>query len=313
MSPLQILSEQINEYSFVVTIIGQMDESNADAKAPEIYSIIEKIPSEGNLILNFASLEYMNSKSIGYTTDFYNKMTEKNGKLVIAEAQEQILDILNVVGLSNVVSMVTSIKEAKEILGISEENESIKSAPLETEEKEEEPLSENNNVNPGTKTPETAPPASFGNTIQLKTEIEKNINTENQTTENNTINSQEKEAPPKIEINIPTLKPTDQNAKQEETEKNVNTEQQQVSVETQPQAPNEQNSNFSSNTETPQKPQEQTPPSGPNLNTVDSPSTTTTASQNSATVSNDEDSGIPILAIAIIISVILVLIVLFVK
>jgi anti-anti-sigma factor len=123
MPALQILSEQIQKNTFVVTVIGQMDESNIDDNSTIIYDVINKIPEGGNLILNFSELEYMNSKSIGYTTDFYNKMTEKKGNMIIAEAQDHIMDILTVVGLSHIITMVSSLSEAKEGLGITPELE----------------------------------------------------------------------------------------------------------------------------------------------------------------------------------------------
>lgn len=123
MSSLQILSEQIHNNVFVVTVIGQMDESNIDDNSSVVYEVINQIPEGGSLILNFSELEYMNSKSIGYTTDFYNKMTEKKGKMIIAEAQEHIMDILTVVGLSHIISMVSSLSEAKAELGVTPESE----------------------------------------------------------------------------------------------------------------------------------------------------------------------------------------------
>ena len=41
----------------------------------------------------------MNSKSIGYLTDWYTKLSEKK-EIVIANARANILDILQVVGLT---------------------------------------------------------------------------------------------------------------------------------------------------------------------------------------------------------------------
>ena len=142
MSPLQILHEQISTQTIVITIIGQLDESNVDANAPKIYEYIEEIPDQGNVIFNFAALEYMNSKSIGYTTDFFNKVTEKEGTMIIAEAPEHILDILTVVGLAQVIPFTDTVMEAKAMLADEEGEESSSPEPesepeLTIEEKEE--------------------------------------------------------------------------------------------------------------------------------------------------------------------------------
>jgi len=92
---------------------GQLDESNVDEKAKTIYSIIEQHPSNLYLLFDFEGLEYMNSKSIGYLTDWYGKITEGGGKLVIAKTRSNILDILQVVGLTQLINCYATIDEAK--------------------------------------------------------------------------------------------------------------------------------------------------------------------------------------------------------
>ncbi len=92
---------------------GQLDESNVDEKAKIIYSEIEKNPQRLYLLLDFEELEYMNSKSIGYLTDWYGKVTEGGGKIVIAKAKSNILDILEVVGLTQLVTCYPTLDEAK--------------------------------------------------------------------------------------------------------------------------------------------------------------------------------------------------------
>lgn len=92
---------------------GQLDETNVDEKAKLIYTLIEQTPKNLNLLMDFENLEYMNSKSIGYLTDWYSKVSEGGGKIVIAKARPNILDILEVVGLTQLVSCYPSTDEAK--------------------------------------------------------------------------------------------------------------------------------------------------------------------------------------------------------
>lgn len=92
---------------------GQLDESNVDDKAKEIYDIINNVPQGLYLIFDFEKLEYMNSKSIGYLTDWYTKLTEKKGGLVVANAKPNIMDILQVVGLTQLIQCVATVDEAK--------------------------------------------------------------------------------------------------------------------------------------------------------------------------------------------------------
>ncbi|MBI5412849.1 STAS domain-containing protein [Candidatus Peregrinibacteria bacterium] len=92
---------------------GQLDETNVDEKAKGIYDIIGGVPQGLFLILDFEKLEYMNSKSIGYLTDWYTKLSEKKGGILIANARPNILDILQVVGLTQLIKCVGTVEEAK--------------------------------------------------------------------------------------------------------------------------------------------------------------------------------------------------------
>jgi anti-anti-sigma factor len=92
---------------------GQLDESNVDEKAKIIYALLEQVPQNLYLLLDFEALEYMNSKSIGYLTDWYGKVSEGKGKIVIAKPRSNILDILQVVGLTQLINCYQTIDEAK--------------------------------------------------------------------------------------------------------------------------------------------------------------------------------------------------------
>lgn len=92
---------------------GQLDESNVDDKAKEIYALIEATKGTLFLIFDFEKLEYMNSKSIGYLTDWYTKLSEKQGSIVIARARPNIVDILSVVGITQLVKCLDTVDEAK--------------------------------------------------------------------------------------------------------------------------------------------------------------------------------------------------------
>lgn len=93
--------------------VGQLDESNVDEQAKKIYELLETMPEKSALIFDFAGLEYMNSRSIGYLTDWFSKMTEKGGTLVVIQARDNIEDILKVVGLTQIIDFYLTVDEAK--------------------------------------------------------------------------------------------------------------------------------------------------------------------------------------------------------
>lgn len=97
----------------LIRIVGQLDESNVDEQAKAIYQAIDAVPQGLSLIFDLTGLEYMNSKSIGYLTDWYSKVSAQGGKVVIAAARDNILDILQVVGLTQLVNAYPTLDEAK--------------------------------------------------------------------------------------------------------------------------------------------------------------------------------------------------------
>ena len=102
----------------LITISGQLDESNVDNKAKEIYQMLDATPGKLSLVFDFAGLDYMNSKSIGYLTDWYGKITERGGKVLIAHAKPNIKDILQVVGLTQLIQLFESLDEAKAVINV---------------------------------------------------------------------------------------------------------------------------------------------------------------------------------------------------
>lgn len=99
----------------VATFVGQLDETNVDLEAKKIYEVIEAMP-EPYLILDLSGLDYMNSKSIGYLTDWYSRVMAKNGKVVIASPKPNILDILKVVGITQIITIHDSVDLAKSLI-----------------------------------------------------------------------------------------------------------------------------------------------------------------------------------------------------
>ncbi len=100
----------------VIGFTGQLDETNVDEEAKKIYAAIDGM-KEPRLVFDFSGLDYMNSKSIGYLTDWYSRVMSKNGKMVIASPKPNILDILKVVGITQIISVCASLEEAKGELG----------------------------------------------------------------------------------------------------------------------------------------------------------------------------------------------------
>jgi stage II sporulation protein AA (anti-sigma F factor antagonist) len=121
-TPVQITTEDLQSSQQgtvikLIHVVGQLDETNIDEQAKSIYQLIEATPQGLSLVFDFSGLEYMNSKSIGYLTDWYSKVSAGGGKLVVAAAPANILDILQVVGLTQLVQAFATLDEAKLAVG----------------------------------------------------------------------------------------------------------------------------------------------------------------------------------------------------
>lgn len=116
MSDVTITFSDLDEKSAkLVKFSGQLDETNIEAEAKKVYEVLEQGKAK-NFIFDFSDLSYLNSKSIGYIADWQQKISQGGGKLVIFGAKENIFDILDVVGLTNLVDLVQNMDEAKKVL-----------------------------------------------------------------------------------------------------------------------------------------------------------------------------------------------------
>lgn len=101
----------------IVHVSGQLDESNVDEKIKEIYKVVEANPKNLHMIFDLENLDYLNSKAIGYLTDLYGKITEGGGKIATIKAKANILDILQVVGLTQLIQNFDTLDAAKVSFG----------------------------------------------------------------------------------------------------------------------------------------------------------------------------------------------------
>lgn len=116
-SPIEItISDKVVPTGRMVKIVrfsGLFDESNADDKSVVIYDLINTLVPGAILIFDFSELSYMNSKAIGYLTDWYLKVTnDKQGMLVLTQLQSGIIDILDTVGTLQVMTHFVSMDDA---------------------------------------------------------------------------------------------------------------------------------------------------------------------------------------------------------
>lgn len=115
MSDIQISFQDLpvgSKPTKLIHFVGQLDETNVDHEAKKVYQVIAEMPVP-ILLLDFMGLEYMNSKSIGYVTDWFTQATAKSGMVSIIGPKPNILDILKVVGITQIIPVYGTLEEAK--------------------------------------------------------------------------------------------------------------------------------------------------------------------------------------------------------
>lgn len=100
----------------VIVINGTLDESNLDELKNKVDPLVvdQQISC---LIFNCKDLKYMNSKIVGYFASTYSQMAEKGGKMIMAENNETISDIISMVGLNMIIEQAATMEDALGIAG----------------------------------------------------------------------------------------------------------------------------------------------------------------------------------------------------
>jgi len=91
----------------------ELDETNADNTFESLISEIWDYNGR-KIIFNFKWLTYLNSKSIWYIADIFSNLEDNNWNLYISNCNEQVKDILDIVGITGIISAVNTEEEAIE-------------------------------------------------------------------------------------------------------------------------------------------------------------------------------------------------------
>jgi len=112
-SKVQIVVGELPEKSSVklVSLSGEIDETNL-GELKEVVDPLLLSDDCQNLLINLKDLSFINSMVISYFTNIYTKLTELNKKIIFVEANNQILDILDLVGLTTIIDNYNSLSEA---------------------------------------------------------------------------------------------------------------------------------------------------------------------------------------------------------
>ena len=96
----------------IISLSGELDEVTNDSVFDAVRQYFELNPELKYFIFDCAELVYLNSRSIGHLMEFYNKIIERSGKMVIMAVNDDISDTLDLVGVGNVIDIVAGLPQA---------------------------------------------------------------------------------------------------------------------------------------------------------------------------------------------------------
>lgn len=95
----------------IIRLKGEIDESNLD----DFRQVTDQMLTDASvqkIVFNLKDLSFINSKVIGYMAAFYNQLNQASKKMVFAEASGSIMEILSLVGLTNLIEYFEQEDEA---------------------------------------------------------------------------------------------------------------------------------------------------------------------------------------------------------
>jgi len=99
----------------IFEFVWELDETNADKTFKYIYDEIWDF-TDKKIVLNLKGLKYLNSKSIWYIADVFSNTDENGWKMYISDCDEWVKDVLELVGITEIVTTVNTEAEAVEAL-----------------------------------------------------------------------------------------------------------------------------------------------------------------------------------------------------
>ena len=94
----------------LIRFIGDLDATNVETVLEKVCSLL----SEGiiNLIADFKKLRYVNSTGLGILLHFSKSAREKGGSFKIANINENVYEIIEIIGATSLLEIYDELEEA---------------------------------------------------------------------------------------------------------------------------------------------------------------------------------------------------------
>lgn len=95
----------------VVHLTGELDEVSIE----ELKKHLDPLIADTNVlkyIFDLTKLEFINSKGIGYIVSVHTHLTKDGRSMMIANATQEVMDVISLVGLTNIIPYHATLDEA---------------------------------------------------------------------------------------------------------------------------------------------------------------------------------------------------------
>ncbi|MBU0727707.1 anti-sigma factor antagonist [Patescibacteria group bacterium] len=97
---------EVKRAEYMVKLHGEIDQHNIEVITQPVTEQVNALPENSKLILDFTDVVYINSTFIGHLASWYNEVAKKNSQISIKNANNQVKDVLDLVGLGRVITLV---------------------------------------------------------------------------------------------------------------------------------------------------------------------------------------------------------------
>jgi len=105
------ISDSSDPTAKIAFLHGELDES----KLEDLSKALDPIQNDAKakaLILNLHNLEFINSKGIGFIVSAHTHFAKDKRKLILVDAQEAVMDVVTLVGLTSIIPYFNTVDEA---------------------------------------------------------------------------------------------------------------------------------------------------------------------------------------------------------
>jgi len=95
----------------VVALEGEMDEPSLQDIRLNLDPVLNDMNAKA-LIFDLKDLAYINSKGIGYLVAVHTHLSKGQRKLILCSAQETVMDVMSLVGLTSIIPHHEKLEEA---------------------------------------------------------------------------------------------------------------------------------------------------------------------------------------------------------